>query len=255
MLKVTILGCGASGGVPLLKYGWGQCDPNNPKNRRTRSSIMIETEKTKLLVDMSPDLRQQLLRFGSSQIDGVFVTHEHYDHTNGINELRPVYFGTGKSLQIYAKDYVMRSVKKMFYYLFEDSGRDLYKPYVEANVVEDEFVVGDISGICFEQNHGYLKSTGLRIGDFAYTTDVVSFEKDTFEKLRGLDTWIVGCLSRDKKPTHANLDTVLQWVRELKPRQTYLTHMSVDLDYDSLRADLPQNVFPAYDGLQIGVGE
>lgn len=253
MLKVTVLGCGASGGVPLLKYGWGQCDPNNPKNRRTRSSIMIETEKTKLMVDMSPDLRQQLLHFGSSQIDGVFVTHEHYDHTNGINELRPVYFGTGKSLQIYAKDHVMRSVKKMFYYLFEDSGRDLYKPYVEANVVEDEFVVGDISGICFEQNHGYLKSTGLRIGDFAYTTDVVSFEKDTFEKLRGLDTWIVGCLSRDKKPTHANLDTVLQWVRELKPRQTYLTHMSVDLDYDSLRADLPQNVFPAYDGLQISV--
>lgn len=254
MLKVTVLGCGASGGVPLLKYGWGQCNPNNPKNRRTRSSIMIETEKTKLLVDMSPDLRQQLLRFGSSQIDGVFVTHEHYDHTNGINELRPVYFGTGKSLQIYAKDYVMRSMKKMFYYLFEDSGRDLYKPYVEANVVEDEFVVGDISGICFEQNHGYLKSTGLRIGDFAYTTDVVSFEKETFEKLRGLDTWIVGCLSRDKKPTHANLDTVLQWVHELKPRQTYLTHMSVDLDYDSLRADLPQNVFPAYDGLQIIIG-
>ena len=254
MLKVTVLGCGASGGVPLLKYGWGQCNPNNPKNRRTRSSIMIETEKTKLLVDMSPDLRQQLLRFDSSQIDGVFVTHEHYDHTNGINELRPVYFGIGKSLQIYAKDYVMRSVKKMFYYLFEDSGRDLYKPYVEANVVEDEFVVGDISGICFEQNHGYLKSTGLRIGNFAYTTDVVSFEKDTFEKLRGLDTWIVGCLSRDKKPTHANLDTVLQWVHELKPRQTYLTHMSVDLDYDSLRADLPQNVFPAYDGLQIIIG-
>ncbi len=254
MLKVTVLGCGASGGVPLLKYGWGQCNPNNPKNRRTRSSIMIETEKTKLLVDMSPDLRQQLLRFGSSQIDGVFVTHEHYDHTNGINELRPVYFGTGKSLQIYAKDYVMRSMKKMFYYLFEDSGRDLYKPYVEANVVEDEFVVGDISGICFEQDHGYSKSTGLRIGDFSYTTDVVSFEKDTFEKLRGLDTWIVGCLSRDKKPTHANLDTVLQWVHELKPRQTYLTHMSVDLDYDSLRADLPQNVFPAYDGLQIIIG-
>lgn len=254
MLKVTVLGCGASGGVPLLKYGWGQCDSNNPKNRRTRSSIMIETEKTKLLVDMSPDLRQQLLRLESSQIDGVFVTHEHYDHTNGINELRPVYFGTGKSLQIFAKDYVMRSVKKMFYYLFEDSGRDLYKPYVEANVVEDEFVVGDISGICFEQDHGYLKSTGLRIGDFAYTTDVVSFEKDTFEKLRGLDTWIVGCLSRDAKPTHANLDTVLHWVGELKPRQTYLTHMSVDLDYDSLRADLPQNVFPAYDGLQINVG-
>ncbi len=253
MLKVTILGCGASGGVPLLKYGWGQCDPNNPKNRRTRSSIMIETEKTKLLVDMSPDLRQQLLRFGSSQVDGVFVTHEHYDHTNGINELRPVYFGTGKSLQIYAKDYVMRSIQKMFYYVFEDSGRDLYKPYVEANVVEDEFVIGDISGICFEQNHGYLKSTGLRIGDFAYTTDVVSFEKDTFEKLRGLDTWIVGCLSRDKKPTHANLDTVLQWVCELKPRQTYLTHMSVDLDHDSLRANLPQNIFPAYDGLQVTI--
>ena len=251
MLKVTILGCGASGGVPLLKYGWGQCNASNKKNRRTRSSIIIETEKTKLLIDMSPDLRQQLLNFGSSQIDGVFITHEHYDHTNGINELRPVYFGMEKSLQIYAKDYVMHSLKKMFYYLFEDSGQDLYKPYVKANIVDDKFTIGDISGICFEQDHGYLKSTGLRIGNFAYTTDVVSFEKSTFEKLQGLDTWIVGCLSRDTKPTHANLDTVLHWIRELKPRQTYLTHMSIDLDYDSLCADLPRNVFPAYDGLQI----
>lgn len=252
MLKITVLGCGASGGVPLLKYGWGACDPNNPKNLRTRSSIVIESRQTRLLVDMGPDVRQQLLRHNIDKIDGVFFSHGHYDHSAGINELRPVYFGTNQSLQIYGKDHVIKNLERMFFYLFEESNNDLYKPYVEAHIVGDEFSIGDISGICFEQNHGYGKSTGLRIADFAYTTDVVDFE-DSFEKLRGIDTWIVGCLSKEKKPTHANLDTVLEWVEKINPKRTYLTHMNIDLDYDSLLKELPPNVWPAYDGLHIEV--
>lgn len=250
MLKVTVLGCGASGGVPLLKHGWGVCDPNNPKNIRTRSSIIVETKKTRLLVDMGPDIRQQLLKYGTSKIDGVFFSHEHYDHSAGINELRPVYFGTSQSLQIYGKDYVIKNLKKMFFYLFEGANNDLYKPYIEAHVIENKLDIGDISGFCFEQNHGYGKSTGLRIGDFAYTTDVVDFG-DSFEILRGVDTWIVGCLSKEQKPTHANLDAVLKWIEQINPKQAYLTHMSVDLDYDSLLKELPSNVHPAYDGLEI----
>lgn len=253
MLKITVLGCGASGGVPLLKYGWGRCDAGNPKNSRSRSSVMIETEKTRLLVDMSPDLRQQMFNFGSSQIDGVFFTHDHYDHTSGINELRPVYFGGDRPLRIYARKDVMEDLKKAFYYVFEDSGKELYKSYIEANIVDTKFSIGDISASCFEQDHGYSKSTGIRIGDFAYTTDVLSFKGESFEQLRELEVWIVGCLSRDAKPTHANLDTVLKWVDELKPRRTYLTHMSADLDYESLLAELPPNVRPAYDGMRIFV--
>lgn len=253
MLKITVLGCGSSGGSPLLKHGWGACNPTNPKNIRTRSSIIVESEKTRLLVDMSPDLRQQLLNFGSYEIDGVFITHSHYDHVSGINELRPVYFGTNKSLQLYAQKYVMDDLRKAFYYLFEDLKKDIYKPYIAPNVVENEFTIGDLCMNCFEQDHGYSKTTGVRIENFAYTTDVVSFSKASFEKLYGLDTWIVGCLSRDVKPTHANLDTVLKWIDELKPRQTYLTHMSIDMDYDTMLHDLPTNVRPAYDGLEVVV--
>lgn len=253
MLKVTVLGCGASGGVPLLKHGWGHCNSGNPRNVRTRSSIVIETETTSLLVDMSPDLRQQLLRFGKSRFDGVFITHEHYDHINGINELRPVYFNTNESLEIYAQEHVMNNIKKMFYYLFEDSGKEIYKPYISANIVTDDFIVGDIAAICLDQSHGYSKTTGVRIGDFAYTTDVISFTNESFELLRGLDTWIVGCLSHDEKPTHANLATVLKWIDELKPRHVYLTHMSIDMDYDSLVRELPPHVRPAYDGLQVTI--
>lgn len=250
MLKITILGCGASGGSPLLGHGWGACNPDNPKNVRTRSSIMVETEKTRLLVDTGPDIRQQLLKYGTSKINGAFFTHEHYDHSAGINELRPVYFGTGRSFQIYGKNYVINNLQKAYFYLFDDCPNDLYKPYIEPHIIEDEFCLGDIAGICFDQNHGYGKSTGLRIGDFAYTTDVVDFG-DSFEKLIGIHTWIVGCLSREQKPTHANLEKVLNWVDKIKPKKTYLTHMSIDLDYDSLLESLPQNVYPAYDGLEI----
>jgi phosphoribosyl 1,2-cyclic phosphate phosphodiesterase len=251
MFKVTVLGCGASAGVPILKYGWGVCDPKNPKNRRLRSSIMIETEKTSLLIDMSPDLREQLLNLGSSKVDGVLLTHEHYDHVNGINELRPVFFEMNRSLEIYGYKNVIENVRKMFYYLFEESGSDIYKPYISTNIVTEDFSIGDISGICFEQNHGYSTTMGIRIGNFAYSTDVVEFNYESFEKLRGLDIWIVGCLTYKKKLTHANLEQVLEWVQELRPKTTFLTHMSLEMDYDSLLLKLPDNVRPAYDGIQI----
>lgn len=250
-MKITILGCGASAGVPALKFGWENCDCNNPKNRRLRSSIIIETEETSLLIDMSPDLRQQLLTFGKSKIDGVLLTHEHYDHVMGINELRPIFYQSGKNLEIYAYKNVITNIRKMFYYLFEETEQVIYKPYITTNIIDnDKFSIGDINGICFQQNHGYSTSMGIRIGNFAYTTDVVEFPKNSFEKLYGLDVWIVSCVSKDPKPTHAKLETVLEWVKELKPKMTFLTHMSALMDYDTLIKELPENVRPAYDGMQ-----
>jgi phosphoribosyl 1,2-cyclic phosphate phosphodiesterase len=251
-LTVTVLGCGSSNGVPSLKYGWGNCDKNNPKNHRSRSSIMIETKTTSLLVDMSPDLRQQLLDSKlNPNVDAVFFTHEHYDHVNGINELRPVFFEDHQVLQIYSSSDVIQKIRKMFYYLFEDSEQDIYKPYIATNEINDSFSIGDIDGVCFEQSHGYSKTLGIRVGDFAYCTDVVELSRESFEKLRGIDTWIVDCLSLDPRPTHAHLTTVLEWVEELKPKMTFLTHMGITMDYDSLVQTLPANVRPAYDGMKI----
>jgi phosphoribosyl 1,2-cyclic phosphate phosphodiesterase len=240
---------------------------------------------------MSPDLRQQLLRHRSFKVDGVIFTHEHYDHTSGINELRPVFFGSGRTLKIYSNAECIESIKSMFFYLFEDgvqehnihdpsnrvdeidyakefsgnalygsgdlTGNDrsanLYMPYISANIIADRFQIGDISGICFEQNHGHSKSMGIRVGNFAYTTDVVAFPEESFAKLYGLDVWVVDCLSPEVVSNHANIDSVLQWVEILKPKMTYLTHMSIRMDYDRLLQILPPNVRPAYDQMQFEV--
>lgn len=251
MLKITVLGCGASVGVPSLKYGWGDCDPSNSKNYRLRSSLMVQNNDTSLLIDMSPDLRQQLLNFGNVKLDGVFITHEHYDHVSGINELRPIFFGTNKKVEIYSAPNVIKNLRRMFFYLFEDSGIDVYKPYVSTNEVLKKFSIGTLNCECFEQSHGYMKSLGIRIGNFAYSTDVIEFSEESFKKLYGLDTWIVGCLSYERKTTHADLETVLQWVKKLNPKRTFLTHMGGLMDYDSLLKKLPSNIFPLYDGMEI----
>jgi phosphoribosyl 1,2-cyclic phosphate phosphodiesterase len=250
-MKITVLGCGSSVGVPALRYGWGNCDPRNSKNRRARSSIIIETEKTTLLVDMSPDLRQQLLSSGLSSVDAVILTHEHYDHTAGLNELRPLFFSSDRTLPIYCYSNSIEIVRECFFYLFAEYYGN--KPYMYIEPLDHNFTIGDISGICIEQNHGHTKSMGLRIGNFAYTTDVAAFSKESFSKLYGLDVWIVGCPSPNKRYNHAHLGTVLEWAEELKPRMTYLTHMGLEMDYDHLLTILPSNVRPAYDQMQIEV--
>ena len=250
-MKITVLGCGSSVGVPCLCYGWGDCDPENPKNARTRPSLIIEKGNTSLLIDMSPDLRQQLLRYKDKKTDAVIFTHEHYDHTNGINELRPIFLGSDEVLPVYAEESIIQNIRKMFFYLFRETDNPIYKNYISLNVIKDEFCIGDISGFYFEQNHGFSKSMGIRIGNFAYTTDVVSFPKSSFAKLKNLDIWIVGCLSREKKTTHANVDLVLEWAKELNPKTVYLTHMDASMDYESLLKELPKNVRPAYDGLEL----
>ena len=246
-MKITILGCGSSLGVPALKYGWGICDPENSKNRRTRSSIIIEEAGTVLLVDASPDLREQLLRFGDKNIDAILFTHAHFDHTSGLNELRPLYLKGDKLLDIFATADVLAELKQNFSYLFHHSSHEIYDSYLRPHEISfGKFSVKNISGVCFEQDHGFSKSLGFRIGNFAYCTDVTGFSD--FSVLENLDIWVVDCLNSDeKRPTHANLDLVLRWVEKLRPKKTYLTHMDTSMDYDSLKKSLPPNVEPAYD--------
>jgi phosphoribosyl 1,2-cyclic phosphate phosphodiesterase len=251
-MRITILGCGSSSGVPALKYGWGSCDQNNPKNQRLRSSIIIEKGNTSLLVDTSPDLRQQLLNYGSDKIDAVIFTHAHYDHIGGLNELRPIFFGQREPLHIYAKQFDLSLIKKGFFYLFEKNGHEIYKPYMEPHIVKEKFTIGDISGVCFEQDHGFSKSLGIRIDNFAYSTDVASLSDSNLEKLKGIDTWIVDCQSmKNVKPTHSHLNLTLKWVEKIDPRRAFLTHMGTTMDYDTLLQVLPKNVEPAYDKMII----
>lgn len=253
-MHITVLGCGSSLGVPALKYGWGQCNPNNPKNRRTRSSIKVDTNTTSLLIDMSPDLLWQFQKCKNQNIDAVFFTHTHYDHTNGINELRPIFLGEKRKLPIYSSLENLKQIKRMFYYLFEDTGIAIYKSYLELHEVQSEFDIGDIHATCFELDHGYSKSLGIRIGNFAYTTDVNKLTEENFLQLQNLDTWIVDCISFERDSlTHANLRTALQWIDFVKPRRAFLTHMDSSMDYDRLCSILPYNVAPAYDQMEIEV--
>jgi phosphoribosyl 1,2-cyclic phosphate phosphodiesterase len=252
MMKATILGCGSSLGVPALGYGWGKCDESNPKNRRSRSSIILEKDSTSLLIDMSPDLRQQLLDYGGSKVDAVIFTHSHYDHINGINELRSVFFEQEKLLPIYASKNDINNIKRSFFYLFEENSFEIYRSYLELRHIDGAFTIGDISGVCFEQDHGFSKSLGIRVDNFAYSTDVVSLNDENFETLKGIDTWVVDCLSMESiKPTHAHLDLVLKWVKKINPRRTFLTHMDTTMDYDTLLKILPENIKPAHDQMAI----
>lgn len=254
-MKITVLGCGSSQGVPSIYYGWGDCDANNPKNYRTRSSIVIEQNETTLLVDMSPDLRQQLQNFGNENVDAVLFTHAHYDHVNGINELRPIFLNKDFPLEIFATDETIAQIKKMFFYLFEKNERKIYRPYIHPNILDyGKFAIKNISGECFEQNHGFSTSLGFRIDNFAYSTDVAELSDSMIEKLQNLDVWIVDCLCiNDQRPTHATLPIVLKWVDIIKPKQTFLTHMDTSMDYDHLVSILPPNIRPAYDQLTINL--
>lgn len=254
-MRVTILGCGASGGVPLITGEWGRCNPENPKNRRRRVSIAVEEGETTLLVDTSPDLREQCLAAGIQKIDGIVYTHDHADHTHGIDDLRPFLFPRKMPIPLYGNIETINFLKNRFAYAFpaDEMRPDIYRAFVVAHVIDGPFQLGEISIIPFVQGHGFSTSIGYRFGKVAYSTDVVDLENAAFKTLEGIDTWIVDCIAMDPRPTHAHLDKTLEWVKRVNPRQAYLTHMSHLLDYDKLIEILPKGVKPAYDGLVIEV--
>ena len=255
-MKVTILGSGSSTGVPAVGLGWGKCDSTEEKNRRTRSSILIELKDLTLLVDTSPDLREQLLASDICSLDAVLYTHAHADHLNGIDDLRGINRAMNAPINIFAMPVTLKEIRKRFSYTLQPlqtPARGFSKPALVPN----EVIAGDILYInnvpvqTFEQDHGFSKTLGLRIQGFAYSTDVVNFSEENFEILRGIDTWVIGVFSNKEHPTHVHVKKALEWIDRVKPKRAFFTHLSSDLDFNELRKCLPLHVFPAFDGLQI----
>lgn len=255
-MRVTILGCGAAGGVPSISAGWGACDPSEPRNRRRRPSILVEEGGTRLLIDASPDLREQLLDSGVTHLDGVVITHAHADHTHGIDDLREVNRVMKGPLDLWAMPETLDALQDRFGYCFSPphpEATSIYKPLLRPRAVEPEeggaFAVGALTCRPFPQSHGWDRSLGLRIGPLAYSTDVVALPESAFAVLEGIGCWIVDCFSLSPHPTHAHLDLVLEWVQRVQPCQTVLTHMGPGVDFQGLAGRLPPGVIPAHDGL------
>ena len=251
-MKVTILGCGSSGGVPLIGNNWGQCNPMNPRNRRTRVSVLVEDEGTSLLVDTSPDMRQQLLDCNLQNLSAVLYTHAHADHCHGIDELRSINWMMKKAVDVYADKETMHKLEQNFPYIFASSKPNVFhKPSIVPHIIDQAFQIENLNIIPFEQDHGYGISLGFRIGDFAYSTDAHNLSETAFAILKDVKIWAVDCIGYLPHHTHSHLEQTLKWIERVKPQQAYLTHMNETMDYDALMALLPPGVFPSYDGLVI----
>jgi phosphoribosyl 1,2-cyclic phosphate phosphodiesterase len=252
-VKVRILGCGTSTGVPRIGNDWGRCDPNEPRNARLRTSILVESAGARMLVDCGPDLRQQLLAAEIGSLDGVVVTHAHGDHCHGIDELRPISQAIDGPVPLYARSEVLSELGLRFAYAFEQS--DFYRPIIDARELGEELKFGRTKIGFVDQPHGELTSLGLRFDEsgysLGYAIDFNSLTDDMTALYKGVDVWIADCLSRKPHPTHMHLDAVLNAARDLRVGQLYLVHMGNSLDYHTLAAELPDWAAPAYDGLEI----
>lgn len=256
-VRVVILGCGAAQGVPAwglpLGQGWGVCDPKNPKNRRTRASIFIKTQGVSLLVDTSPDLRQQGLENNIQDLDAVLYTHTHADHCHGINDLQFFSRVLGKQIPVYGSEKSLQDLRVRFEYAFTEFPNSLphHSPFLIPHCIEDVFHVKGLKIRSFEQRHGMSTSLGFRIGDFAYSTDVDHLDDKAFQALEGVGTWVVDSLRERPSASHAHLALVLAWIEKVQPKRAVLTHLNFEADYEELRKKLPPSVEIAYDGMII----
>ena len=252
-MKVRILGCGTSTGVPKIGNEWGQCDPNEPRNYRLRTSILVQSADERMLVDCGPDLRQQLLAAEVSRLTGVIVTHAHGDHCHGIDELRPVSQAMERPVPLHARANVLDELRQRFGYAFAQS--EFYRPIVEARELGKELNFGEARVRFVDQPHGGPTSLGLRFDErgrsVSYAIDFSDLTGDMASLYQDSDVWIADCLTLRPHPTHAHLEAVLGWARDLRVGQLYLVHMGNGLDYRSLIAKLPDWAAPAYDGLEI----
>jgi phosphoribosyl 1,2-cyclic phosphate phosphodiesterase len=254
-LKVRVLGCGTSTGVPKIGNEWGLCDPDEPRNYRLRTSILVESGGERMLVDCGPDLRQQLLAAEVNRLDGVIVTHAHGDHCHGLDELRPVSQAIERPVPLHGRPDLLAELQERFGYAFAQS--EFYRPIVDARELGEELQFGEARVRFVDQPHGGPTSLGLRFDEegrsVAYAVDFSDLTDDMAALYEGVDVWIADCLTRRPHPTHAHLDGVLGWAKALHVGQLYLVHMGNGLDYRSLIAELPDWAAPAYDGLEIAV--
>ncbi len=260
-LTFTILGCGSSMGVPRPALGWGACDPNNPKNRRRRTSLLVERRAaqgvTRVLIDTSPDLREQLLDAKVDWLDGVLMTHEHADHSHGIDDLRPLFVHKRHRIDMFMSDTTAQELRLRFGYCFEKPPGSEYPPILNAHRLTAGTAVtitgqgGNITALPILQTHGEIPSMGFRFGGLGYCCDLNGMSAESVAAFAGLEVWVVDALRYTPHPSHFSLSDALTWIERLKPKRAILTNLHCDLDYDTLRGQLPAGVEPAYDGMRL----
>ncbi|PTX53464.1 phosphoribosyl 1,2-cyclic phosphate phosphodiesterase [Gemmobacter caeni] len=257
MHRFTILGCGSSGGVPRIGGDWGDCDPMNPKNRRRRCSMLVERigpeGTTRVLIDTSPDMREQLLDAGVGTLDAVVFTHSHADHVHGIDDLRQIVFNLRRRLPVWADGPTQGALIDRFGYAFVQPAGSPYPPILDLNTIDGDFTIDGAGGPIvltpFLADHGSIDALGFRIGGLAYLPDAVAIPEASWPALAGLEIWVLDALRRKPHPTHAHLALALEWMTRAAPRRGVLTNMHLDLDYETLAAELPPHIEPAFDGM------
>ena len=256
-----ILGCGSSGGVPRIHGDWGDCDAHNPKNRRTRCSMLVRKTsadgKTNLLIDTSPDMRDQLIDAGTDWLDGVLYTHDHADQTHGIDDLRAMVYARRQRIKVWMDNATAQTLTKRFAYCFSQMRDSDYPSILEDNRITVPYphiaidgAGGSLSAIPFRQIHGRIDSLGFRIGNVAYSSDISELPEESEDTPSELDVWVVDALRRMPHPTHFHLEKTLKMIEKIKPRRAILTNLHIDMDYQTLVGELPENVCPAYDGME-----
>ena len=248
-MKVKILGCGASFGSPLAWNRNGNINIDNIRNFRTRSSALISIDDFNILIDTSPDLRQQLYDAKCTNIDAVLFTHIHSDHTSGLPDMRAVSLINDKIIPAFMPLEMKEEILNHYKFIFK--GEKDYRPFMELNILENKFYINDINIETFKHNHGSIDVQTFRIGNFAYSTDLKKFYNKDIDKLKNLDLWIVGLLRQDSHPSHGGFEEIMDYVKYLKPKKTIFTHMTALIDEEELLEKCPINVMPAYDGLEI----
>lgn len=260
--RFTILGCGSSPGVPRIGNDWGACNPDDPRNRRTRCSLLVERidgggQSTTVLVDTGPDVRMQLLAADVRHLDGVIYTHAHADHVHGIDDLRALWQNSKKLVEVYSDDETQARLMEAFAYCFRSPPGSFYPPILNRTAIKAgtpfriDGAGGPVEVLPFRQIHGGIDTLGLRFGKLAYSCDISGVPDESLPALDGLDMWIVDALRYTKHPSHFSVDDALGWIGRVKAKRATLTHMHTDLDYETLKGRLPSHVEPAYDGLQI----
>jgi phosphoribosyl 1,2-cyclic phosphate phosphodiesterase len=262
-LTLTILGCGSSAGVPRPALGWGACDPNNPKNRRRRCSLLAERTSdhgvTRIVIDTSPDLREQLIDADVDHLDAVFLTHEHADQTHGIDDLRSIVMHQRRRIPVYLNQSTAQFILVRFSYCFDELVGSGYPPILDRQPIEAgesrtiDGKGGPVTLSAFILQHGNIPALGYRIADAAYTPDVSDIPRASWPFLENLDLWIIDGLRYAGHPSHFSINGALSWIDRFKPRRAIITNMHSDLDYEVLRLSLPPNVIPAFDGMQVVV--